>query len=68
MADEHDDQIDEGFEKAGDVAGERFGHEKQIERAVDKAQEATGKKPKRRASGGLALPQPALTLRSSADC
>jgi hypothetical protein len=42
MADEHDDKVDAGLEKAGDKAGERFGHEEQIDRGVDEAQKRTG--------------------------
>jgi hypothetical protein len=42
MADEHDDKVDAGLEKAGDEAGERFGHEEQIDRGVDEAQKRTG--------------------------
>jgi hypothetical protein len=42
MADEHDDQVDQGLEKAGDAAGDRFGHEEQIDKGVDKAQDRTG--------------------------
>ena len=42
MADEHDDQVDAGLEKAGDMAESKFGHGEQIDQAVDKAQEATG--------------------------
>ena len=42
MADEHDEQVDAGLEKAGDAAGPRFGHEEQIDRAVDELQERTG--------------------------
>jgi len=42
MADEHDDQVDSGLEKAGDAVGGRLGHEEQIDKAVDSAQERTG--------------------------
>jgi antitoxin protein of toxin-antitoxin system len=42
MADDHDDKVDEGLEKAGDKAGAKLGHEDQIDQAVDKAQERTG--------------------------
>ncbi len=42
MANEHDDQVDQGLEKAGDAAGEKFGHEEQIDKAVDAAQDRTG--------------------------
>jgi hypothetical protein len=42
-ADEHDDQIDQGLDKAGDAAKDRVGgHDDQIDDAVDKAQEKTG--------------------------
>jgi antitoxin protein of toxin-antitoxin system len=42
MADQHDDKVDEGLDKAGDAAGAKFGHEDQIDKATDKAQERTG--------------------------
>jgi len=42
MADDHDEQVDERLEKAGDAAGERFGHAEQIDKGVDKLQEHTG--------------------------
>jgi hypothetical protein len=42
LADEHDEQVDKGLEKAGDAAGERFGHAEQIDKGVDKLQERTG--------------------------
>jgi hypothetical protein len=42
MADEHDDQVDAGLEKAGDMAESKFGHGEQIDQVVDKAQDATG--------------------------
>jgi hypothetical protein len=43
LADEHDEQVDQGLDRAGDVAKERFaGHDSQIDTAVDKAQEYTG--------------------------
>jgi hypothetical protein len=42
VADEHDEQVDQGLEKAGDAIGERSGHEEQVDRAVDAAQEHTG--------------------------
>jgi hypothetical protein len=41
--DEHDEQVDQGLEKAGEFAKTRFaGHDAQIDGAVDKAQEMTG--------------------------
>lgn len=43
MADQHDDQVDKGLDKAGDAAKDRVsGHDDQIDKAVDKAQDATG--------------------------
>ena len=44
LADQHDEQVDQGLEKAGDVADQRTGggHSDQIDRGVDIAQERTG--------------------------
>ena len=42
LADQHDDKVDAALEKAGDAAGDKFGHEEQIDKAVDFAQEKTG--------------------------
>ena len=44
FADQHDEQVDQGLEKAGDVADQRTGggHGEQIDRGVDIAQERTG--------------------------
>ena len=44
MADEHDEQVDEGLQRAGDEADRRTGgeHGEQIDTMVDKAQERTG--------------------------
>jgi hypothetical protein len=44
LAEQHDDKVDQGLEKAGDVADERTGggHSEQIDRGVDTAQERTG--------------------------
>ena len=44
LADQHDEQVDQGVEKAGDVAHQRTGgqHGEQIDRGVDIAQERTG--------------------------
>ena len=43
VADQHDEQVDQGLEKAGDVADQRTGggHSDQIDRGVDIAQERT---------------------------
>jgi hypothetical protein len=42
MADEHDEQVDQGLQKAGDAAEKKFGHDDQIDKAVNSAQEHTG--------------------------
>ena len=44
MAEEHDDKVDEGLERAGDFADERTGdrYGEQVDRGVDFAQEHTG--------------------------
>ena len=42
LADEHDKQVDEGLEKAGDAAGAKFGHDDEIDKGVDWAQQHTG--------------------------
>lgn len=43
MLSKHDDKVDQGLDKAGETATERFpGHEGQIDQGVDKAQEMTG--------------------------
>ncbi len=42
LADKHDDKVDAGLEKAGDMAGKKLGHDKQIDKGVDWAQEHTG--------------------------
>jgi hypothetical protein len=42
--DEHDEQVDQALDKAGDFAKSKFaGHDAQIDGAVDKAQEMTGR-------------------------
>jgi hypothetical protein len=44
LADQHDDKVDQGLQKAGDIADEKTGggHSEQIDRGVDTAQEHTG--------------------------
>ena len=44
MAEEHDDKVDEGLERAGEFADERTGdrYSEQIDRGVDFGQEHTG--------------------------
>lgn len=43
FADQHDEQVDQGLDRAGDMAKERFaGHDSQIDSGVDRAQQYTG--------------------------
>jgi hypothetical protein len=44
FADQHDKQVDEGIEKAGDQVNQRTGdkHESQVDKGVDAAQQRTG--------------------------
>jgi hypothetical protein len=44
LAEQHDDKLDQGLEKAGDFADDKTGgkHAEQIDRGVDFAQERTG--------------------------
>jgi hypothetical protein len=43
FADQHDEQVDQGLDRAGDAAKERFaGHDAQIDQGVDRAQQYTG--------------------------
>jgi hypothetical protein len=44
FADEHDDQVDKGLEKAGDQVDERTGgkYADKIDKGVDQAQQRTG--------------------------
>ncbi len=39
LAEEHAEQIDSGLEKAGEFAKNKFGHEEQIDQAVDKVKD-----------------------------
>jgi len=44
MADQHDEQVDQGLDKAGDFADQRTGgkYDNQIDKGVDQAQQRTG--------------------------
>jgi hypothetical protein len=44
FADKHDKQVDQGIEKAGDMADKHTGgkHDQQIDKGVDMAQQRTG--------------------------
>ena len=45
LAEKHGDKIDEGVAKAGEFAKKRFGHDDQVDKVVDKIQDATPDKP-----------------------
>lgn len=44
FADKHDEQVDKGLDKAGDMADKRTGgkYDQQIDKGVDMAQQRTG--------------------------
>ena len=43
LADQHDEQVDQGLDRAGDMAKERVaGHDAQVDSVVDRAQQYTG--------------------------
>jgi hypothetical protein len=42
FAADHDEQLDQGLEKAGDAAETKLGHDDQIDKGVDWAQQHTG--------------------------
>ena len=43
LLNQHDDKVDQGLDKAGEMAKDRFaGHDEQIDQGVDKLQEMTG--------------------------
>jgi hypothetical protein len=44
MADQHDDKVDQGLDKAGDFVDQKTGgkYDQQIDKGVDQAQQRTG--------------------------
>jgi hypothetical protein len=43
LADQHDEQVDKGLDRAGDEAGKRLGgHESQVDGLVDRGKQSTG--------------------------
>lgn len=40
LAEEHADQVDSGIDKGADLAGERFGHEQQIDSGAERLKDA----------------------------
>ena len=58
--DQHDEQVDQGLDKAGEFAKSKFaGHDEQIDQAIDKAQEMTGQGDTTRPAAPPAAPPPA---------
>jgi hypothetical protein len=45
LVEKHGDKIEDGVEKAGEFAKKRFGHEEQVDKVVDKIQDAIPNKP-----------------------
>jgi hypothetical protein len=45
LVEKHGDKIEDGVEKAGDFAKKRFGHEEQVDKVVDKIQDAVPGRP-----------------------
>jgi hypothetical protein len=45
LVEKHGDKIEQGVEKAGDLAKKRFGHDEQVDQVVDKIQDAIPDKP-----------------------
>jgi len=45
LVEKHGDKIEQGVEKAGEFAKDRFGHDEQVDKVVDKIQDAIPNKP-----------------------
>ena len=45
LVEQHGDKIEQGVAKAGEFAKQRFGHEEQVDKVVDKIQDALPDKP-----------------------
>ncbi|HEY0452258.1 antitoxin [Actinophytocola sp.] len=45
LVEKHGDKIEQGVEKAGDFAKKRFGHDEQVDKVVDKIQDAIPHRP-----------------------
>lgn len=54
LVEKHGEQIEQGVEKAGDFAKKKFGHEDQVDKVVDKIQDAIPDKDKPTEQGGPA--------------
>ncbi|MEN3302152.1 MAG: hypothetical protein V7633_4210 [Pseudonocardia sp.] len=42
MLGQHDDKVDQGLDKVGDMATEKYGHGEQVDKGVDFLQQRTG--------------------------
>jgi hypothetical protein len=45
LVEQHGDKIEDGVEKIGEFAKQKFGHEEQIDKAVDKVQDLIPDRP-----------------------
>ncbi|MCA1655799.1 MAG: antitoxin [Pseudonocardiaceae bacterium] len=45
LVEQHGDKIEGGVEKAGELAKKRFGHDEQVDKVVDKIQDALPDRP-----------------------
>jgi glutathionyl-hydroquinone reductase len=45
LVEKHGDKIEQGVEKAGDFAKQKFGHEEQVDKVVDKIQDSIPDRP-----------------------
>lgn len=45
LVEKHGDKIEDGVEKAGEFAKNRFGHDEQVDQVVDKIQDAIPDRP-----------------------
>ena len=45
LVEKHGDKIEDGVEKAGEFAKKKFGHDEQVDKVVDKIQDAIPNKP-----------------------
>ena len=45
LVEQHGDKIESGVEKAGEFAKSKFGHDEQVDKVVDKIQDAIPDKP-----------------------
>jgi hypothetical protein len=54
LVEKHGEKIEQGVEKAGDFAKQRFGHEEQVDKVVDKIQDAIPDRP----APGSPAPEP----------